>query len=107
MYVLINLAIILIHYQSNTIEALTCALCSEHCARDDQHHIRTKCEGENTACTILFDIRHEMIDTGEIAMKTNVYLKGCMNLEPWFQIRHDKKDFCHCKTGQSEHVSAV
>ena len=80
MYVLINLALILIRLLSlNQFEALTCALCSSNCARDDQYHLRRKCEGKNAACTILFDIRHEMTDAGEITMKTNVTLKGTIN----------------------------
>ena len=35
--------------------------------------------------------------------------KGCVNLTPIFQIRTAKwgKDHCHCKTGQSEHVSRL
>ena len=79
MYLLINLAIILIQ-QIFQFEALTCTLCSSHCARDDQHHLSEKCEEKNTACHILFDIRHEMIDAGEIAMKTNVTLKGTIHI---------------------------
>ena len=110
MCVLINLALILILiilYELNQFEALTCALCSSDCARGDQYHLREKCEGKNAACTILFDIRQELINAREITMKTNVTLKGCVNLTPTFQIRTAKKDHCHCKTGQSEHVSKL
>ena len=81
MYLLINLAIILINLDQ--FEALKCAECSIHCARDDQHHPRRKCvEKKNhiSACSIFFDIKHEMIDTGEIAMKTNVTLKGTIHI---------------------------
>ena len=82
MCVLINLALILIliiFYELNQFEALTCALCSSDCARGDQYHLREKCEGKNAACTILFDIRNEMIDA-EITMKTNVTLKGTIHI---------------------------
>ena len=82
MCVLINLALILILiilYGLNQFEALTCAECSSDCARDDQYHLREKCEGKNAACTILFDIRNEMIDA-EITMKTNVTLKGTIHI---------------------------
>ena len=78
MYVLINLALILILHGLNQFEALTCAECSSDCARNDQYHLREKCEGKNAACTILFDIRHEMID-GEMTMKTDVTLKGTIH----------------------------
>ena len=81
MCVLINLALILILiilYELNQFEALTCAECSSDCARGDQYHLREKCEGKNAACTILFDIRHEMID-GEMTMKTDVTLKGTIH----------------------------
>ena len=83
MCVLINLALILILiilYGLNQFEALTCAECSSDCARGDQYQLREKCEGKNAACTILFDIRHEMIDAGEITMKTNVTLKGTIHI---------------------------
>ena len=102
---LINLVLFLLRL--NQFEALTCAVCSSHCARDDQFHDRRKCEGKNAACTILFDIRQELINAREITMKTNVTLKGCVNLTPTFQIRTAKKEHCHCKTGQSEHVSKM
>lgn len=99
---LINLALFFI--QLNQYEALTCAFCAAHCARDDQFHHRKKCVGKNAACTILFDIRHDLMDAREISMKTNVTLKGCVNLSP---NRNSKKEHCQCKTGQaiSEHVS--
>ena len=74
---LINLVLFLLRL--NQFEALTCAVCSSHCARDDQFHDRRKCEGKNAACTILFDIRNEMIDA-EITMKTNVTLKGTIHI---------------------------
>ena len=79
MYVLINLALILILHGLNQFEALTCAECSSDCARNDQYHLREKCEGKNAACTILFDIRNEMVDA-EITMKTNVTLKGTIHI---------------------------
>jgi hypothetical protein len=104
---LINLALIFIRLSQ--YEALKCAFCAGHCARDGQFHHLRKCEGKNAACTILFDIRHDLIDARDIKMKTNVTLKGCVNLSPKLQNRNAKKEHCHCKTGQAqfEHVSTI